>query len=423
VAVYLILLVVLIFLSAFFSSAETAFLSLQRVRLQHQVQEGVPGAARVASLLERPQSLLSAILLGNNLVNTAAAAVGTAVATELITGGGGVVAATIVMTVLLVLFGEVTPKAAALSRPSAMSRAYAVPLGIWWRLTRPIGWALDHLAAVLQRAIGGSEVHDDAVLTTAELRTAIQLGAEAGAIEMMQSSRLLGALTLDRRQVQEIMISRIDMTACEADDSAGVVAELLASSRFQRLPVYEDRPDEVVGYVHVSDLNAAQLQGLGQRRARDLMRPVTFESEHASIARVLEVMQEHATYLVMLVDEFGVTSGLVTLEDIMEEVVGELRSESGAAPPRDDTTRREDGATVVDGSHLLVDLSNELGVDFTGIEGNTVAGLVLAYLRHFPERGEFAEHAGYRFTVLEADARRITRVAVEHIVMVEAATE
>ncbi len=414
-AAYLILLVVLLFLSAFFSSSETAYLSLQRVRLQHQVQEGVPGAARVASLLERPQSLLSAILLGNNLVNTAAAAVGTAIATEVVAGGGGVLAATIVMTVLLVLFGEVTPKATALSRPIALSRAYAVPLGAWWRLTRPIGWALDQLAAGLQRAIGGPEAHDDATLTTAELRTTIQLGAESGALETEASSRLLGALTLDRRQVQEIMISRIDMTACEADESASDVATHFATSRFQRLPVYEDRPDEVIGYVHVSDLNAAQLEGLGDRNARDLMRPVIFESEHASIARVLEVMQEQAAYLVMLVDEFGVTSGLVTLEDIMEEVVGELRSESGATPPRDDSQQREDGATVVEGSHLLVDLTNELGADFTEIEANTVAGLVLAYLRRFPEAGEFADHAGHRFTVLEADERRITRVAVERV--------
>ena len=415
-AIYLILLVFLILLSAFFSSAETAFLSLQRVRLQHQVQEGVPGAARVASLLERPQSLLSSILLGNNLVNTAAAAVGTAIATEAVAGGGGVLVATVVMTVLLVIFGEVTPKAAALSRPSGLSRAYAVPLGVWRRATRPIGWALDHLAAALQRAIGGAEADHDAVLTTAELGTAIQLGAAAGAIDMGQSSRLLGALTLDRRQVQEIMISRIDMTACEASDTAAEVAQRFATSRFQRLPVYRGQPDEVIGYVHVSDLNAAQLQGLGQRRASDLMRRVTFESEHASIARVLEVMQELAVYLVMLVDEFGVTSGLVTLEDVMEEVVGELRSESGARPPRDSATRREDGTTIVEGSHLLVDLSNELGADFTDIEGNTVAGLVLAYLRHLPERGEYAEHAGFRLTVLEADERRITRVAVERIV-------
>jgi putative hemolysin len=414
VAVYLILLVILILLSAFFSSAETAFLSLQRVRLQHQVQEGVPGAARVAGLLERPQSLLSAILLGNNLVNTAAAAVGTVVATELISGGGGVLVATVVMTVLLVLFGEVTPKTVALSRPLPLSRTYAVPMALWRRFTRPIGWALDHLAYFLERLIGGGETHHDATLSTAELRTAIRLGAEAGAIEVLQSSRLLGALTLDRRQVQEIMISRIDMTACEAEESAADVAQILANSRYQRLPVYSEQPDNVIGYVHVSDVNAAQLEGLGERSARDLMRAVTFESEHASIARVLEVMQEHATYLVMLVDEFGVTSGLVTLEDIMEEVVGELRSESGAEVPRDGATRGEDGTTIVDGSHLLVDLSNDLGAEFTNIEANTVAGLVLAYLRHFPEPGEHAEHAGYRFTVLEADDRRITRVAVEY---------
>lgn len=411
--VYIVLLIALLLMSAFFSSSETAYLSLQRVRLQHQVDEGVPGAARVAALLERPQSLLSAILVGNNLVNTAAAAVGTAIATQMVSGGTGVLGATVVITVLLVLFGEVSPKALALSRPELLTRTYAIPITVWSKATRPLVWGLDHLAAVMRRAIGASDEIGLLALTSAELRTAIRIGQEEGALESLQSNRLLGALTLDRRRIQEIMVSRLEMVACEAKATALEVAQLFADTRFQRLPVFRDSPDDIIGYVHVSDISAAHLEGFGSRTARDLARPARFESEHASIAHVLEMMKEHSVYMVILVDEFGGTAGLVSLEDIFEEVVGELGSESGAPGEVDTSAGRAHGPTNVEGTRLLVDLSNDLGTDFTEIDANTVAGLVLSYLRHFPGPGEYADHAGHRFTVLEADERSVKRVRVE----------
>src|SRR5690606_491729 len=145
---------------------------------------------------------------------------------------------------------------------------------------------------------------------------------------------------------------------------------------------YEGTPEEVIGYLHVTDINMLHVESRPDPSIREVMRPVHYESEHATIARVLEVMQANASYLVMLVDEFGVTSGLVTLEDIMEEVVGELRSESGDEDQ--ETHRSQDGLDTVEGSHLLVDLSNELGVDLTDVEANTVAGLILFHLQRFP---------------------------------------
>jgi len=409
---HLLILFGLLFISAFFSSSETAFLSIQRVRLEHLVREGVPGAARVSRLLTRPHSLLSAILLGNNLTNTAAAAVGTVIAGQVVAGGEGeaVVVATLAVTVLLVLFGEVAPKALALSYSFNISRIWAFPMMVWTRLARPAVWALDHMTRAMLRVLGGEGALEPSVLGTAELRTAILLGAEAGALARLESSRLLGALTLEQRQVQEIMTPRVDVVAVDSEEPLRAVASRLAESGFLRLPVYEDNPDNVIGYVHVSDVSSALLRGL-DRRARAIMRPITFESEHSSIAHVLELMKDRGSYLVMLVDEFGTTSGLVTFEDIVEEVVGNLRSESGEEA--EEAIEAAGGRIEVEGNRLLVDLSNEIGSDFTDVEANTVAGLILAYLHRFPEPGEFVEHAGYRFTVLEFDERRITRVAVE----------
>ncbi|GMU41501.1 MAG: membrane protein [Chloroflexota bacterium] len=407
---YVVLLVVLLFLSAFFSSSETAFLTLQRVRLAHMVQERVPGAVRVARLVERPRRLLSAILLGNNLVNTAAASVGTAMVAEMVTGGGTVVViSTLAVTVLLLIFGEIGPKTLALSHSFTISRLWAWPMSFWVALTRPITATLDTASDGLLRLLGGDD--SPATLSAAELRTAIRMGAEAGSIESTGASHLLGALTLQQRQVQEIMVPRLDVVSIAADASLSQAAAALAEHGYLRVPVYDRAPDEIVGFVHISDVNAWRVSGRGDRPVREAMRLVHFESEHASIARVLELMQQHATYLVMLVDEFGVTSGMVTLEDILEEVVGELRSESGFEAPEEPVTG--EGVRIIEGTTQLVDLSDDLGVDLTDVDANTVAGLMLAELRRFPEIGEYVDRAGFRFTVMDADERRITSVSVE----------
>ena len=409
----LVMLLGLIVLSGFFSSAETAFLSIQRVRLAHMVAEHVPGAVRVARLIERPTSLLSSILLGANLTNTATAAVATALTARFVTGDGiAILISTLSSTVLLVVFSEVGPKSIALTHPFPLSRAYSLPMMGWVRLTSPVTWALDQVTRLVLNLVG-RPTEETAALTAAELRTAIRLGAESGSLEGVASSHLLGALTLQQRQVQEVMVPRVDMVAVEVNRTLREAVEEVARAGFLRLPVYEGSPDEVIGYLHVSDLNALQLTGLDGKTIRQAMRPVLFESEHASISRVLGVMQQHAAYLVMLVDEFGVTSGLITLEDILEEVVGDLRSESGFEAAEPPVTA--DRPWVVEGGMLLVDLSNDLNVDFTEIEGNTVAGLILAELKRFPDEGEALVYRGYRFTVVEADDRRITQVRIEHV--------
>ncbi len=411
---YVILLVVLIALSAFFASAETAFLSLQRVRLAHMVSERVPGAARVQTLVERPRRLLSAILLGQNIANTATASVGTAFMTQIITDDGrAILIATLAVALALVIFGEAGPKTLALSHAFTISRVFVWPMTLWVIVTRPASWLLDLVARGALRIFGGGISEDDAALTAAELRTAIRIGAESGALEEEASEHLLGALTLQHRQVQEIMVPRVDMVAVTADAPAAEVAATLAAAGFLRLPVYDGTPDKIVGYLHVSDLNAAQVRGASGRRARDLMRTVPFESEHASIARVLDVMQASASYMVMLVDEFGATSGLVTIEDIMEEVLGELRSESGFEAEEPEVTA--EGHNVVEGAMLLADLESDLDMEFEEIEANTVAGLILALLRRFPDVGEFVDYHGYRFTVIAADERRVTEVAIDRV--------
>lgn len=408
--VYLVLLLILLLLSGFFSSSETAFLSLERVQLDHLVRERRPGATRVAALLERPSRLLAAILLGNNLANTGAAAVGTVIAAQLVSGGQAALLATLAITALLVVFGEVAPKTVALQHNFALTRWYARPIAVWAALMRPLVAALDTLSRGMLTLVGAQR-GDDRALTLGELRTAITMGAESGALQEEASDMMLGALALQQQQARSIMVHRVNMVTAAAGDSIATVAERMAEHGYLRLPVYVDGPDDIVGYVHVSDVNAAYAGARDQAPVREVMREAVFESELASISRVLERMKQEASYLVVLVDEFGATAGLVTLEDVMEVLVGEIRSESGKEPGVEDT--RIGDRRVVEGQRLLAELGEELGVELSHPEAETVGGLVLAYLRHFPQPGESLEHAGYRFTVAASDERRVTLVSVE----------
>ena len=264
--VYVVVLVVLLVFSGVFSSAETAFLSVERVRLEHARRAGLPGASRAATLLEEPRRLLAAILLGNNLVNTGAAAVGTAIAAELLSGGSALLAATVVVTVLLVIFGEIGPKSVALHHNLMMVRLLAHPLRWWVRLTLPIVAALDTVTRLWLRVVGGvGEAR--AALSLGELRTAIDLGRERGELEPSETNVLLGALRLTDTQVR-----RIHDAAC-ADrehrfrrDARPVRAARFGVAGFLRLPVTADLADHFVGYLHGSDV-LAQL-GEGHTRAR-----------------------------------------------------------------------------------------------------------------------------------------------------------
>jgi putative hemolysin len=404
------LLFVLVGLSAFFSSAETAFLSLQRVQLEHAVREGDARALRVAALLDSPGRLLSAVLLGNNLVNTGAAAVGTVIALKLVEGGSAVFGATVAITVLLVVFGEVGPKTIALHHAYPIARIYSLALGPWTIATRPIVIGLDHLSRLGLKLLGERPERIEG-LTIGELRTAIVLGTEQGTLAEEESQMLLGALRLQHTPVRSLMTARVDVEAADQTDPIRRVAERLAQRGFLRMPVYAENVDEIVGYAHVSDVNRAMLADRGDVPVASIARPVLFEPEFAQAAAVLERMLESNAQLVILLDEYGSTAGLLTMEDLLEEVVGEIRSESGHEAPEVEVSPLK--RTVVDGRLRLSELEEQLGVNLAHPDVETVAGLMLEHLQRVPRRGEHMEHGGYRFTVVSADARRIKLIAVE----------
>jgi putative hemolysin len=411
VTVELLLLAGLLLLSAFFSSSETAFVSLDRVRVEHYRRERRGGAGRVAGLLRQPGRMLSAILLGNNLVNTGSAAVGTLIAAQIVAEGQAALIATLGVTVLLMVFGEIGPKTIALHHDWALARTYALPLTVWAAVMRPFVSIFDLFGRAMVRLVGGEASGES--FTVAELRTAIRMGTEAGELGRDQSEMLLGALALQQRPASTIMVHRTEVVSVAADEPLAEVARRMEEHGYLRLPVYEGQPDEIVGIAHISDVSSACVRGELDRPARDVVREVVFDSELASIASVLERMKRRGAHLAVLTDEYGSISGMVTLEDIVEEVLGQIRSESGGEPEPGDVQAGE--RRLVEGRRSLAELSEELGADLSQAGVETVAGLVLALLGRFPVAGEELEHAGHRLTVLEVDERRVKQVAIEQL--------
>ena len=409
---YIALLIVFLLLSAFFSSSETAFFSIDAMRVETFLREGRAGAARVSALLSQPTRLLSAILLGNNLTNTAAAAVGTVIATQLAPGGPGLLAATLVVTALLVVFGEIGPKTVALEHNWVVARVYARPLALWARLARPVVAVLDRVSRAML-AVGGARTESPQSLTPGELRTAIHLGAEKGTVEEQASGVMLGALDLAERQVQTIMTHRTNVVAVEAAESVRAASRRLTENGYLRMPVYDAEPDNVVGFLHISEISAAAAAPHLDQQVRELMRRPLFEPTSASIGHVLERMKRDGAHMVTIVDEVGAFSGIVTLEDIMEELVGEIRSETGVEPG--EQSRREGHHWVVEGARDLASLGSELGSNLSRPGVSTVAGLVLSEARRMPRVGETVVIGRHRFGVSQADERRIIEVTIERI--------
>ena len=407
--IYFILLAVLLALSAFFSSAETSYLSIEGVRLEHERRRRLPGAERAAALLREPRRLLASILVGNNLVNTAAATVGAVIAERIVGSSGGVsiVAATLAVTVLLVIFGEIGPKSVALHHNLAVARYYSLPLVWWARLTRPAVAALDWTSRIWLRIVGGQEEAGSA-LSLGELRTAIVQARDEGELAGADTSLLLGALRLGETQIRRIMTGRPQIESIDSTSTLEEAGRAFGALGFLRLPVRLGATDDYVGYLHGSDVLAELGQGNRDRLVRDVMREAVFESERASVQRVLTQMQTTGHHLMLLIDEFGATSGLVTLEDIIELVVGNIRSETRAGS--EPVPVRIAGEEFVEGRRGLTDLGAELEIDFSAEEAETVAGMLLQHFHRIPQTDESVDLYGYRWTVAESDERRIRLV-------------
>ncbi len=411
----------LLILSAFFSGSETALTAASRGKLRSQADKGNKGAARALQITEDNERLIGSVLLGNNLVNILAASLATAMFTRLF-GESGVALATLVMTFLVLIFAEVLPKTYAITNAESAAARVSPVIRLVVLVFSPVVAAIRALVRGILRVFGVKTDPESHILAVREeIAGAISLGHSEGAVEKEDRDRLLGALDLGDRTVDEIMRHRSEIEMIDADAAPRAVLEQCLASPHTRLPVWRGDPENIVGVIHAKDLLRAMYA-----RFREAPDPATafdgvdvqgvamkpyFVPETTTLDDQMRQFLRRHTHFALVVDEYGALQGLITLEDILEEIVGEITDEfdvDAEHPMR----RTEDGHFLIDGAMTIRDLNRAADWALPDEEANTIAGLVIHEAQMIPTQGQVFSFHGFRFEVVAREANRITRLKI-----------
>ena len=406
----LILLGICLVLSAFFSSSETAFIALPRARLIHLLNIGRPKAELVDRMIRRPDRLLATVLLSNNLVNTAAAALGTAVALSLIEDDRlAVLAATVGVTTLLLIFSETLPKTIAWNRSEMVAFAFSRPLSIVELVLSPAIRVLQLITFLFTRLLGVT--NSTAEVSEAEIRSLIEAGARSGAVEQTEAELLDKVFRFGDQQVRQIMTPRTEIVWVEQGTTLGQFLTLYSEHSHTRFPVYEDTMENVVGVLSNKDvlLNLGKMQL--EDSVTDVLREAYFVPETKAVGDTFSEMQQGGYGLVLTVDEFGGIAGVVTLKQMLEVIVGEVGDESDE--PDEDYTPLDENTFQLNASMSILQANEKLNLALPEGEYQTVAGFILDCLGYIPEAGEIVEYGKLKLTVRSMSGVRIEDVVVQ----------
>ena len=400
----IIALVFLVACSAFFSASETAFSSLNQIRLKSRAEDGDASAARVLAMAEKYDKLLSTILIGNNIVNIAAASIGTILFTRALGAERGATMSTIVLTIVVLIFGEVTPKSLAKEMPETVATAVSPMLNLLMVLFTPLTWLFSQWKRLLGHFVHSTE---EDTITEGELMTMVSEAENDGELTDRESELIRSAIEFDDVEVEEILTPRVDVVAVEDNTSLDEVAQTFAESGYSRLPVYHDTIDNIIGVVHEKDFYLARLKK--ETSLEELVKPTLYTTGSTQISQLLRTLREQHHHLAVVVDEYGGTEGIITLEDVLEELVGEIWDEHDEATEH--FHKQSDGSWIVLGSASVDDLFETLGLpEDEDIDSNTVNGLVQEKTCHLPKVGDRFTLGSYDGVVTRTAKRRVTEV-------------
>lgn len=420
----LVAIVVLLVISAFFSGSETALTAASRGKLHAMADKGNVGAKRALRLTEDSERLIGAVLLGNNLVNILAASLATSLMLRIF-GESGVALATIIMTLLVLVFAEVLPKTYAILRSEQAAQMVSLPVEIVVKVLSPFVLTVQVVVRGILRAVGIRETsEDEAQAAQNEIAGAIALGHIEGNFERDHRDRLLGALDLRDREVEEIMLHRSDIEMVDADAPPQDIVDQILASSHTRLPVFQGNPENIVGVIHAKNLLRAVnkqvrhskggLQNLDDFKILDVTNQPYFVPETTSLEDQMHEFLRRRTHFALVVNEYGDLQGLITLEDIIEEIIGEItdeHDEDSALTPIAD----EYGNYVIDGGMTIRDLNRALDWQLPDEEANTIAGLVIHEAQMIPDVGQVFTFHGFRFDIAERDMNKITKLRIRKL--------
>lgn len=407
---YLFLLILFLLFSAFFSGTETAFTALQRYKLESMLDNKAKGADKVAKIKSNPENFLSTVLLGNNLVNTAASALATAICVYY-WGDVGVVISTILVTVVLLIFGEITPKSLGSRFSDRFVLILARPIEIVSFIFRPLVIALSWISSRFVRLFGGGSV-PSSLVTEEEIRSMIRSGFEDGALEQPEAELLHNVFEFGDRPVREVITPRSEVIAIEKGSTLADFLRLYSSSPRSRFPVYEDNLDNIVGLISVKDVLKALADGgiTTESPIDSLIRPAYFVPETKPISKVFHEMKEKNYRLCVVIDEYGGTAGIVTLSRLLEEIVGPVGDEMAKAERDYETIN--DYTYRLDGTMRIEDANEELELDLPEGDYDTVAGFILQRLGKFPRPGQQLRHNNLKIVVTKTRGFKIEEVII-----------
>ena len=407
--IQIILLIILLVISSFFSMSETSLMSLSKIRVRHMVEENVKGSKLVQKLLEEPNKLLGAILIGNNTVNIGASAIATSLALSLF-GDKGAAIATGVMTVLILIFGEITPKSIAKQKSEEVALKVCKIINFTVFILKPFVIVFTGISSLFIKLFGGDPKASQPFITQEELRTMVGVSEEEGVLEDVEKEMIFNVFDFSDLQVKDIMIQRVDIIALDSESDYNKVLEVIKEQQFSRIPVFKETIDDIIGILNVKDLIIED----GTKEAFELLkhtREPFYTFEFKKINEVFNEMKKTRNHIAVVLDEYGGTVGIITIEDLIEEIVGEIEDEYDDERNELIQVIKED-EYIVDGSAKLHEISDLIGVSMESEDLDSVGGLILEELGRIPEEKEEVSIGNVRFVVEDLDKNRIKKVRI-----------
>lgn len=398
---------ILLGLSAFFSSAETALFSLNKVRILQMADEGNKKAQLIMKMLDDPNRLIATVLIGNNIVNIGASAIATSLAIDIF-GSQGVGIATGIMTILILFFGEVTPKTFAAQNAEEWALSIAEITRILGLLFLPIIKVMNAFTNIMLR-ITGKDAKQDPFITEDELRLLVNVGQEEGLIAESERAMINSIFEFDDTLVKEIMTPRIDIIATDVNESLINVVNIAIDVGHSRIPVYEETIDNIVGIIYAKDLLKIINKDLNTE-VRKLMRPAFYIPETKKVRDLLAELRQAKVHMAIVIDEYGGTAGLVTIEDVIEEIIGDIQDEYDIE--EDSIVMLPDGGIRADARASIYDINEALEIDLPDDDFETISGLVFQLLGHIPKEGEEISLGDIKIKVEKILGRRVDKVRV-----------
>jgi len=411
-----ILLVILLFFSAFFSGAEIAFMSLSDLRIRHLIEQNRRNSRILRKLKSKPNKLLITVLIGNNLANVGASALATMVSIETLrnlglgdTLGYSVGITTGVMTLLILIFGEISPKSYCIHHAEQVALAIAPVIKTFQWIFSPVAWILN----ILTRATAGDFFSKRYPLVTEEeVRTIVKIGEEEGVIKQEEKEMIHNVFEMDNTDVASVMTPRLDMFALDESLTIDEALKEIKDAAFSRIPVYEQNIDKIVGIAYRKDILYAGLRNEGNNLLSSIVQPAIFVPENMMIDALLREFKKQKNHLALVVDEHGGIAGLVTFEDVLEELIGEIYDETDKLEQpvvqMDENTYRVSAKLNINEINEMLDLDLEEDDSY-----DTLSGLILLHLGHIPEKGESVKIGNLSLTVNKVEEHRITEVIIK----------